>query len=323
MKISVIIPFYNEEKQVPDTLEAVTAVLNKIPYDYELILIDDGSKDSTWAALEKASLFVRPGQDSGFKGTVSVIGFSRNFGKEAAICAGLHVADGDAAIVMDGDMQHPPDYIPEMVSIWQEGAIDVVEGIKSHRGRESLSQKLNAFIFYRVFSGSTGFDLRNASDFKLLDKKVLEQWRRLGEHDTFFRALSAWLGFNRRTFEFEVPERKHGMSKWSLPKLVGLSINAITSFTALPLQIVTLFGALFLLFSVGLGIQTLVNWFSGTAADGFTTVILLILFSGGAMMISLGLIGIYIGRIFTEVKSRPRYIVSREIRRSDGADLFH
>jgi dolichol-phosphate mannosyltransferase len=315
MKLSVIIPFYNEEAQVPVTLEAVAAVLDALPYDYELILVDDGSRDSTWAALEKAALRSGTTNGSGHQGRVAAIGFSRNFGKEAAICAGLHIADGDAAIVMDGDMQHPPEYIPKMVSIWNEGEIDVVEGVKSHRGKESLSQKLNAFIFYRLFSKSTGFDLRNASDFKLLDKKVLEQWRRLGEHDTFFRALSAWLGFNRRSFEFVVPERTLGSSKWSLPKLVGLSINAITSFTALPLQIITLFGVLFLLFSVGLGIQTLVNWFSGTAADGFTTVILLILFSGGAMMISLGLIGIYIGRIFTEVKSRPRYIVSRELRR--------
>ncbi|MHB8961590.1 MAG: glycosyltransferase family 2 protein [Saccharofermentanales bacterium] len=315
MKLSVVIPFYNEEAQVPVTLEAVAAVLAELPYDYELILVDDGSRDSTWAALERASSYTRAQGSSCLSGTVRAIGFSRNFGKEAAICAGLHVADGDAAIVMDGDMQHPPEYIPKMVSIWNEGEVDVVEGVKSHRGKESLSQKLNALIFYRLFSKSTGFDLRNASDFKLLDKKVLEQWRRLGEHDTFFRALSAWLGFSRRSFEFVVPERKLGSSKWSLPKLVGLSINAITSFTALPLQIITLFGVLFLLFSVGLGVQTLVNWFSGTAADGFTTVILLILFSGGAMMISLGLIGIYIGRIFTEVKSRPRYIVSREIRR--------
>ncbi len=318
MKLSVIIPFYNEEKQVRETLEAVTAVLAPLPYDYELILIDDGSADSTWAALEQAAREERPAGAPGHDGSVSAIGFSRNFGKEAAICAGLHLADGDAAIVMDGDMQHPPECIPLMLSLWNGGEADVVEGVKSDRGRESLSQKVNAFLFYRLFSKSTGFDLRNASDFKLLDRKVLDQWRRLGEHDTFFRALSAWLGFRRRTFEFTVPERRHGSSKWSLPKLIRLSINAITSFTALPLQIVTLFGLLFLLFSVGLGIQTLVNWFSGTAAGGFTTVILLILFSGGMIMISLGLIGIYIGRIFTEVKSRPRYIVSREIRGGKG-----
>ena len=198
-----------------------------------------------------------------------------------------------------------------MVCVWAVVEAYIVEGVKASRKNDTLAQRINAFIFYKVFGRATGYDLRNASDFKLLDRKVLDEWRRLGEYDTFFRGLSAWLGFRKSTFKFDVAPRKTGRSKWPAARLFRLSINAITSFSALPLQIVTIFGLLFLLFSVGLSVQTLVRWFSGTAADGFTTVILLILFTGGAIMLSLGLIGIYIGRIFTEVKRRPRYIVSR------------
>ncbi len=311
-KLSVIVPFYNEQDQVLVTLDALRSILNGLDYSYEIILVDDGSTDSTWEHISSASGHSRPADQDGLTGTVTGIGFSRNFGKEAAICAGLHFAEGDAAIVMDGDLQHPPEYIPHMVSVWASGEADIVEGIKASRRNDSFPQRVNAFIFYKLFGKVTGYDLRNASDFKLMDRSVLDEWRRLGEHDTFFRGLSAWLGFRRSTFEFDVAPRKSGGSKWPVGKLFRLSVNAITSFSALPLQIVTLFGAVFLLFSVALTIQTLVRWFSGTAADGFTTVILLVLFSGGAIMMSLGLIGIYIGRIFTEVKSRPRYIVSRK-----------
>ncbi len=311
MKLSVIVPFYNEQDQVQQTVGAVASVLCSLDHDYEIILVDDGSEDETWSSVMRASEYSRPDNPGGYSGRVSGIGLSRNFGKEAAICAGLHAADCDAAIIMDGDLQHPPEYIPQMVSVWAAGDADIVEGVKASRKNDSFAQRINAFIFYKVFGKATGYDLRNASDFKLLDRKVLDEWRRLGEHDTFFRGLSAWLGFRRSTFKFDVAPRKAGRSKWPAARLFRLSINAITSFSALPLQIVTIFGLLFLLFSIGLSVQTLVRWFSGTAADGFTTVILLILFTGGAVMLSLGLIGIYIGRIFTEVKHRPRYIVSR------------
>jgi dolichol-phosphate mannosyltransferase len=198
-----------------------------------------------------------------------------------------------------------------MIAIWQNGNADVVEGVKSSRGKESFSTKLNALLFYKIFSKASGYELKNASDFKLLDKQVVDEWKKLGEHDTFFRALSAWLGFRRKTFEFDVPPRKTGESKWSVIHLAKLSINAITSFSALPLYMITLMGFASLFFSFIIGIQTIVKWAMGTAATGFTTVILLLLLIGGLIMISLGLIGIYIARIYTEVKGRPRYIISR------------
>ena len=194
MKISLLIPFFNEETQIPLTLATVLPILANVGLDYELILVDDGSTDRTWPVIQLAGK-----QHEHITG----LHLSRNFGKEAAICAALDYASGDAVILMDGDLQHPPQHIPEMIRLWQQGN-DIVEGIKSTRGKESLASRLNARIFYGLFRWFSGYDLRNASDFKLLDQRVVREWRRLGEHDTFFRGLSAWLGFKRTTFTFEV-----------------------------------------------------------------------------------------------------------------------
>lgn len=301
MKLSLLIPFYNEEQQIPITLAVVVPILEGIGMDFELVLVDDGSRDNTWPVIQEASR-----QDRRIIG----LHFSRNFGKESAICAALDQASGDAVILMDGDLQHPPQHIPEMVRLWREEGFDVVEGVKSTRGKESLAGRMNAKVFYGLFRRFSGYDLRNASDFKLLDRSVVEQWRRLGEHDTFFRGLSAWLGFKRTTFSFDVAARETGGTKWSVFKLAGLSINAITGFSVMPLQFITGLGLILLFLFLILGIQTLITWFSGQASSGFTTVILLQLLIGGSIMLSLGLIGIYIARIFTEVKGRPRYIIA-------------
>lgn len=305
MKLSLLIPFYNEEEQIPLTLETVVPIMTSTGFDFEIILIDDGSRDQTWAVIEAASR-----QDQRLIG----LRFSKNFGKEAAVCAALDKAEGDAVILMDGDLQHPPAHIPEMIRLWQQG-FEIVEGIKSSRGRESLAGKLNAALFYGLFRRFTGIDLRNASDFKLLDRRVVLEWRRLSEHDTFFRGLSAWLGFKRTTFSFDVAQRQAGSSKWSVFRLLALSLNAITGFTAVPLQFITFLGLIMLTGSFILAVQTLVNFFIGHADTGFTTVILLLLLIGGSIMISLGLIGIYIARIFTEVKGRPRYIIAQDTSR--------
>lgn len=310
MKVSLLIPFYNEEQQIPLTLDVVVPILEQTGLEYEVIMVDDGSKDRTWDVITDACK--RHPHLAGLR-------FSRNFGKEAAICAALDYADSDAVILMDGDLQHPPQHIPEMIRLWREGN-DIVEGVKSTRGKEGLASRLNAKVFYGLFRRFSGYDLRNASDFKLLDRKVVDEWRRLGEHDTFFRGLSAWLGFKRTTFSFEVAARQTGGSKWSIVKLANLSLNAITGFSALPLQFITLMGLILLGGSVILAIQTLINWFSGHADTGFTTVILLQLLIGGSIMLSLGLIGIYIARIFTEVKGRPRYIIASDIRSDARSD---
>ncbi|MGI6299175.1 MAG: glycosyltransferase family 2 protein [Saccharofermentanales bacterium] len=303
--LSVLIPFYNEEQQIPITLQTVIPIIESVDPEFELVLVDDGSSDRTYEIINEAAV-----KDTRIVG----LRFSRNFGKEAAIRAALDYATGDAVILMDGDLQHPPEKIPEMVRLWRDEHYDVVEGVKTYRGKESFMSRLNAKIFYGLFWKTCGYDLRNASDFKLLDRRVVNEWRRLGERDTFFRGLSAWLGFRRTKFEFEVAERSAGGSKWSVFRLIQLSINAITGFSTMPLQLITYLGLLLLVGSVILAIKTLIVWFAGEAAGGITTVILLQLLIGGSIMLSLGLIGLYIARIFEEVKGRPSYIIAETTR---------
>lgn len=302
--ISIIIPVYNEEKQIEETVSIILQILSGNGIECEFILVDDGSADGTWETISRLARNYS---------CVSAIKLSRNFGKEAAICAGLERARGDACLIIDSDLQHPPSLIPEMVKLWRTEGYDVVEGVKASRGKESFVTRIGASLFYKLLKLLSGYDLENTSDFKLLDRRVVEAWKRLGERNTFFRGMSTWVGFKRVSVPFEVSERKTGKSGWSFFKLLKLAIDAITSYSSLPLQAVTLIGVLFLLGSVVLGIQTLYKKFAGQALSGFTTVILLQLIIGSCLMISLGIIGTYLARIYDEVKSRPRYIVSEEI----------
>lgn len=302
--ISLVIPVYNEGANIRTNLRAIREVLSKAGLSYEMILVDDGSRDNTWEELQLAAE-----EDDALR----ACRFSRNFGKEAALMAGLDMARGDACVVMDSDLQHPPAHIPEMVRLWREDAWQVVEAVKTSRGRESVLHRISANLFYGTMNRMTGIPMENASDFKLLDRAVYETVRSLPERETFFRGLSAWVGYRRISISFEVAERAGGESKWSLRSLIRLAVVAITSFSAAPLQFVTFMGGLFFLGSVVLGVQTLVNKLSGHANDGFTTVILLLLIIGSVLMVSLGLIGTYLARVFDEVKHRPRYIVSATI----------
>lgn len=300
MRLSLLIPFYNEEEQIPLTLETVIPIMEDLTEDFEIIMIDDGSKDSTWEVLS---------EEAAGDPRLRILRFSRNFGKEAAICALMEAVSGDAAILMDGDLQHPPELIPEMVRYWEEG-YDIVEGVKSDRGRESGFSRFAANAFYRLFSESGGIDLKDASDFKLMDRRVVDVWNTLEEHNTFFRGLCAWLGFKRKQVPFEVQERTRGTTKWNVRGLIRLSAVALTSFSSLPLKFVLVMGLIFMVVALILAIQTLVNFMIGQALGGFTTVILLLLITGGLIMISLGLIGTYIARIYDEVKGRPRFVLS-------------
>ena len=297
--ISLIIPSYNEEENIQNTVDKLTELLSKQNFDYELIFVNDGSKDKTYEKILEAS-----SKDPHVKG----ISFSRNFGKEAAIFAGLEVAVGAACVVIDCDLQHPPKLIPEMVKKWEEG-YEVVEGVKSDRGKESFIHRAFANLFYKIMSGLIKIDMRSTSDYKLLDRKVVDVLLDLPEHNTFFRALSFWVGFKSVKLEYEVEERQFGTTKWSFGSLIKYAINNATSFSTAPLQIVTFVGVVSIIFSVILGVQTLVKFFMGTAKEGFPTVILLQLLIGGFIMLSLGIIGHYIARIYEEVKGRPRYII--------------
>lgn len=305
--LSVVVPVYNEEKQIEKTISAICEAVHGVIDQVQLIVVDDGSRDNTWQVLTRVADEV-PGLEA-FR-------FSRNFGKEAAIMAGLSKASGDACIVMDADLQHPPQLIPEMIGLWKEG-FEVVEAVKEDRGRESSFSRVGASLFYKIMHRLSGFNLENASDYKLLDKKVVQALLQMPEKETFFRGLSAWVGYSRAEVYFKVPERETGKSRWSPLKLIRLAISAFTSFSSLPLQFVTFIGVLFLIGSVVLGIQTLLMKLRGLAIGGFTTVILLLLIIGSCLMISLGMIGMYIARIYNEVKARPRFIISDEYKRKD------
>lgn len=299
--LSIVLPAYNEEKNISYTTKVLSGLLEENGIPYELVFISDGSKDNTYQEIEKAAA-----ANPHVKGAC----FSRNFGKEAAIFAGLELAGGDAVIVMDCDLQHPPAVIPQMWKLWQEGA-EVVEGIKSSRGKESLAHKLSAGLFYKIMSKLIRMDMNASSDFKLLDRKVVNVLLELPERNTFFRALTFWAGFRTESIQYEVQERQYGESKWSFFSLMKYAIANATSFSTLPLQLVTVMGVISILFSVILAVQTLVKYLMGTAVEGFTTVILLILIVGGFIMLSLGIIGHYIARIYEEVKGRPKYIISK------------
>lgn len=299
--LSIVLPAYNEEQNIANTAEVLKTCLEDAGIDYELVFISDGSKDGTFREILKEAE-----KNPRIKGAE----FSRNFGKEAGIFAGLELTTGDAVIVMDCDLQHPPQVIPQMWEKWQQG-VEIVEGIKKSRGKESLGYKLSAGLFYKVMSKLIKMDMNASSDFKLLDRKVVRVLLELPERNTFFRALTFWAGFRTETVEYEVQERQFGESKWSFWSLMRYAIANATSFSTLPLQLVTVMGVVSIFFSVVLAMQTLVRYLMGTAVEGFTTVILLILIIGGFIMLSMGIIGHYIARVYEEVKGRPKYIISK------------
>lgn len=300
--LSVIIPSCNEEKNIKSTAGTVLSILKEASIDCELIFIDDGSKDRTYEQICECAEIT---------GRIRGVSFSRNFGKEAAIYAGLEEARGDCAVIIDCDLQFPPEKIVEMYSLWQEG-YEVVEGVKINRGDEPALHKLSAKIFYKIMSSFVGVDMQRTSDFKLIDRKVINALLSLPERNTFFRALSFWSGFKSTQVEFKVQERQNGESKWGILKLTKYAISNITSFTTAPLQIITVMGCVMLIFMGIMAVQTLIRFLLGASAEGFTTVILLLLLIGGSLMVALGIIGYYISRIYEEVKGRPRYIVSKK-----------
>ncbi len=299
--LSVILPSYNEEKMIPIAAERLTSLLDSAGIDHELLFVDDGSKDSTWQMIEQAA-DTNP--------HVRGIHFSRNFGKESAMFAGLEKARGDCCAVIDCDLQHPPEKLVEMYRLWEQG-YEVIEGIKEDRGEESSFHRFAANSFYGLISKATGMDMSSSSDFKLLDRKVVDTLNAMPERNVFFRALSYWVGYRQASVSYRVQERTAGESKWSTRSLIKYALTNISSFSSAPLHIVTVLGFIMLAVAVVLGVMALVQKISGVALGGFTTVILLLLFSSSLIMISLGIIGYYIARIYDEIKGRPRYIVSK------------
>ena len=309
--ISVILPAYNEEAMIEMTGNVISGILERENIPYEILFVDDGSTDGTWAGIMNLSEE---------KEEVRGISFSRNFGKEAAMVAGLAEAHGDCAVILDCDLQHPPEKIVEMYRLWEQG-YEVIEGVKNSRGRESGVHKLAAKTFYSLISTASGFHMENASDFKLLDRKAVDAIVGMKEKYTFFRALSTWVGFRTTSVTYNVQERTAGESKWSTSGLVRYAVNNITSFSTAPMQFVTVCGVLVFIVSFISEIIALTQKLNGQALGGFTTVILLQGFIGSIIMISLGLIGFYIARIYEELRERPKYIISRRTNQNTGVIL--
>ena len=302
--LSVVMPIYNET-QIAVGVERTIGVLEKANIPYELILVDDGSTNNAWNEMTDLAAKHE---------TITAIALSRNFGKESALCAGLDAVRGGCCVCIDSDMQHPPEIIPEMYRLWRDEGYEVVEGVKKARIKENPIYRFCAKSFYGILKKISGIDLQNASDFRLLDKLALEAWRSMPEKETFFRGMSSWIGFRRTQVYFDVAEREIGTSRWSTKALVRLAVNAITSYSSVPLYFATMFGVLFLIFFVIMFVQTLYMKLRGYAQSGFTTVIILQLIIGSVIMINIGIIGIYIKKIYEEAKNRPRYIVRRVVR---------
>ncbi len=302
--LSVIMPAYNEELMIGKSCRVLAELLENAKIPYELVLVDDGSGDHTWEEIKNAGR-----KNSHIMG----VHFSRNFGKESAVFAGIAQAGGDVVAVMDCDLQHPPETLLEMYRLWEEG-YEVIEGVKESRGQESLLHKKSAGFFYKIMSKATGVDMQNASDFKMLDRKAVDSILSMPERNLFFRALSGWVGFRTASVKFEVQERQAGESKWSAWSLVKYAFTNIVAFTTIPLQFVTLGGLACFLISLILTVYSLVQYFRGHAVEGYTTILIMLLFIGSAVMMSLGVIGYYISKIYEEVKRRPRYLISQMMR---------
>ncbi|MEE1278732.1 MAG: glycosyltransferase family 2 protein [Acutalibacteraceae bacterium] len=297
--LSIIIPAYNEEKCIKKAYDAINSLLIENSIEGEFIFVDDGSQDETYRVISELA---------SEKENIVGLHFSRNFGKESAISAGLSAVSGDCAVVIDCDLQHPPEKIIEMYHLWEAG-YEIVEGIKRERGDEKKMHGIGAKLFYSVISRVAGFDMANSSDFKLLDRKVIDVLNKMPERG-FFRAISFWVGYKKAVVEYDVAERVDGESKWSTRGLIKYALSNITSYSTAPMQIVTVLGMVMLVISVIFGVWALIDKIIGRALEGMTTVIIITIFIGSIIMISLGIIGYYIARIFEEIKGRPKYIIS-------------
>lgn len=298
--ISIVIPAYNEEAGIERTVNTIRDIMGRCEVDNEIILVDDGSRDGTYGKIHRMA----QGNND-----IRGIRLSRNFGKEAAILAGLQAARGEAVITIDADLQHPPHLIPEMIEKWRAGA-RVVNAVKRERGGDSALTRGRAAAFNRILSLLSGIDMQNASDFKLLDRAAVDVVvSQLKEKRRFYRGLVQWVGFEQASLSFDVEDRKIGRGKWSFRELVALGIMAIVSFTSTPLRIVTVLGLVTLGFAFVVASETLWSVYKGMSVSGFATLEITILLIGSFIMISLGVIGEYIAKIYDEIKGRPPYIV--------------
>lgn len=305
--LTVIIPAYNEEQMIQKAYDVINCVLseNKIPHGF--VFVDDGSSDGTWSIIKRITE-----KDN----SVTGVRFSRNFGKESAISAGLHYVGerlhGGCCAVIDCDLQHPPEKLVDMYNLWMEG-YEVIEGKKNDRGQEKIAHRLCAVTFYAMMKRITGFDFMRASDFKLLDEKPVLAILNMKEKNAFFRALSAWVGFKTTQVDYDVKDREAGESKWSFKSLFKYAVNNLSSFTMAPMQFVTFAGIIAFLAAIIFGIISLVQSKSNVSLVGWPLILFIQLLTSGMIMMALGIIGLYLSKVYEQVRGRPKYIITEII----------
>jgi len=302
-KVSVIVPIYNEEGCILTLAERVVKVLENY-YEYEILFIDDGSKDSTLEILRKLH--------SGNK-KINFLSFSRNFGHQNALMAGTRHADGDCIISIDGDLQHPPELIPELIIKWIEG-YDIVYTIRKDGKKIPVLKKVTSNLFYKLMNAISDINFEHGeADFRLLDKNVAAELNNLNENAIFFRGMVKWLGFNQTGIEYIPDDRKWGKTKYSRKKMFALAISGMTSFSTKPLRVSIIIGISIAFLSLLYGLYALyIKFFTNNSIEGWTSVFFMVTFIGGIQLIILGIIGEYIGNIFLESKKRPHYIIKED-----------
>ena len=306
-KVSVVIPMYYEEKVVDECYKRVKEVLDNLKdYEYEIIFINDGSKDKTLEILEEIAK-----KDE----KVKVISFSRNFGHQASVTAGLKEVTGDVVVIIDADLQDPPELIPEMLKLWKEGN-EVVYGKRKARSGESIFKLMTAKMFYKTLNALSDVEIpKDTGDFRLVDRKVVNQMNSLPEHNKFLRGLWSWLGFKQYAFDYERKERFAGETKYPLKKMIKLASDGIISFSSKPIKLVGALGLISILISIILFIYAIIAYifkFEGLSA-GWTSIIVAVSFFSGVQLLSLWIISEYIGRIYDESKGRPQYVIDKKI----------
>ncbi len=301
-KISILIPCYNEEQSLPLLYPELVKLMDSEPnYEWELMFVNDGSRDNTLTVLQQLR-----GQDQ----RVNYVDLSRNFGKEAAMLAGFDHVTGDCMVIIDADLQHPPKLIHDMIHLWEQGYDDVYAKRKT-RGKESWLRKRLSLQFYKILQSSSRFDvLQNVGDFRLLDRCCINALKQMRESERYTKGMYSWIGFRKKDIEFEQGDRQAGKSSWNYKQLFSFAIDGITSFTNVPLRISTIVGFIVSLFAFLYMIYVFIKaLIYGDPVQGYPTLVILILFLGGIQLLSLGIIGEYIGRIYNETKNRPDYIV--------------
>ncbi|WP_290676602.1 glycosyltransferase family 2 protein [Aquabacterium sp.] len=309
-RLSCVIPCYNEAANLRLLLPILAEQLNGCTAEWEVVLVNDGSRDDTSTVFDEWT------RKPGFR----AIEFSRNFGKEAALTAGLQAANGDVVVLMDSDMQHPPRFIPEMIQQWQAGA-DVVYALRENRDDESVFKQVGTRAFYRLINAKSRFWVPpDAGDFRLMDRAVVEAILALPERNRFMKGLYAWVGFKSVAIPYEPAERAVGKTHYNALKLIAFSIDGLTAFTTWPLRVASIAGMVMALMAFIYGAIVIIDFLIyGNKVSGWTTIIVLLSFFVGIQLIGLGILGEYIARIFEEVKGRPLYVVKRSLGR--GLDL--